>query len=243
MDNLLGEFMGTLVLVVFGCGANATLTLEKSFGKGGGWICTSAGWGFAVLFGVLTATALGAPQADINPSVTLAKTMAGIYTWGQFVATALVQIIGGIAGGIIVYLAYLPHWGETKGSKLGIFSTDHGAGTKGTAFLTEFIATFFLMFLIWCIFSPGVTSNTGFTPGMGPYLVGLLIWAIGISLGGPTGYAMNAARDLGPRIAFALCPIPNKGSCNWGYAWVPVIAPLCGAALAYVVSAGLGLLG
>lgn len=243
MSNLLGECLGTCVMVVFACGGSATANLEKSYGKGGGWICITAGCGFSVLFGVLTAIALGAPQADINPSITLAKTMAGIYTWQQCFATSLAQLVGGILGGIIIYFAYLPHWKETRGSKLHVFCTNHSAGTRGAAFLTECIATFFLMFLIWCIFSLNLTSPMGFPPGFAPYLAGLLVWALGISLGGPTGFALNGARDLGPRIAYALCPIPEKGSCNWGYAWVPVLAPLCGAVIAYLVAAGTGLLG
>ncbi|WP_407400050.1 MIP/aquaporin family protein, partial [Anaerovibrio sp.] len=117
MDNLLGEFVGTMVLMVFGCGVNANMTLAKCYGRGGGWICTTTGWCFAVVMGVYTSVALGAPQADINPSVTIAKTLAGVYTWDQFAATSIVQILGGILGAIIVYLAYLPHWAETEGSK------------------------------------------------------------------------------------------------------------------------------
>ena len=243
MDNLLGEFLGTMVLIVFGCGVNANMSLGKTCGHGGGWICITTGWCFAVLMGVYTSVALGAPQADLNPSVTIAKTLAGVYTWGQFAATSLVQILGGVLGAIIVYLAYLPHWAETEGSKLGVFSTGNAAGNQATAFICEFIATFFLMFLIWCIFSKGVGGTVGLAPGFGPHLVGMLIWALGLSLGGPTGYAMNAARDLGPRIAHAILPIPDKGDGNWGYAWVPVVAPLCGGVFAYVVASATGILG
>ena len=238
MTNLLGEFMGTLVLVVFGCGVCANLTLKDSKGVGGGWICITAGWAFAVLLGVFTSQALGAPQADLNPSVTLAKTFAGVYTVPQFFATSLVQIIGGVCGAAIVWLAYLPHWEKTedKAAKLGIFATAPAIRNTTANFLSEFIATFFLMFVIWMIFSPGVGGEAGLAPGFGPYLVGMLIWALGLSLGGPTGYAMNAARDLGPRIAHAILPIAGKGGSDWGYAWIPVIAPLCGGAFAYVIA-------
>ena len=227
MDNLLGEFMGTMVLMVFGCGVNANMTLAKTCGHGGGWICTTTGWCFAVLFGVYTSVALGAPQADLNPSVTIAKTLAGVYTWGQFCATSIIQILGGIVGAIIVYIAYLPHWAETEGSKLGVFSTGNAAGNQMTGFIAELIATFFLMFGIWCIFSKNVGGELGLAPGFGPYRV---------------GYAMNAARDLGPRIAHAILPIPDKGDGNWGYAWVPVVAPLCGGVLAYVVASATGVI-
>ena len=237
MDNLLGEFMGTMVLMVFGVGVNATLNLEKSYGKGGGWICTAWGWGLAVLLGVYTSNALGAPQADLNPSVTIAKTYVGIYTVSQFFATAIAQLAGGIVGSIIVYLAYLGHWGETPGGKEGIFATNTATGGKFNGFLSEFIATFFLMFCIMMIFA---TPNGPLPAGFGPYAVGLLIVALGLSLGGCSGYAMNMARDLGPRIAFAILPIPNKGDGNWGYAWVPCIAPLCGGLCAAIVATALG---
>lgn len=239
MNNLLGEFIGTIVLIVFGCGVCANLTLTKSKGAGGGWICVTAGWGFAVLLGVYTSVALGAPQADLNPSVTLAKTLAGVYTVSQCLATSLVQIAGGIVGAAIVWLAYLPHWAETedKAAKLGIFCTAPAIRNTAANFLCEAIATFFLMFCIWLIFAK---QNGPLPPAFGPYLVGILIWALGLSLGGPTGYAMNAARDLGPRIAHAILPIAGKGGSDWGYAWVPVVGPLCGAAVAYIVAHVLG---
>lgn len=237
MDNLLGEFMGTMVLMVFGVGVNANLSLAKSYAKGAGWICTAWGWGLAVLLGVYTSIALGAPQADINPSVTIAKTYLGIYTPAQFVATTLVQTAGGIVGSIIVYFCFLGHWSETEGGKVGIFATGSATGGCVNGFISEFIATFFLMFCIMMIFA---TPNGPLPAGFGPYCVGLLIVAIGLSLGGCSGYAMNMARDLGPRIAFAILPIPNKGDGNWGYAWVPCIAPMCGALAAAIVAVALG---
>ncbi|MCQ1533842.1 MAG: MIP/aquaporin family protein [Mitsuokella jalaludinii] len=239
-ENLLGEFFGTMVLLVFGCGVCANLTLERSKGQASGWVNIAIGWGFAVTLGVFTATSLGAPQGDINPAVTFGKMLLGIYTFTQFVVTSIVQILGGIAGAAIVWLAYLPHWGLTKdpAAKLGIFCTAPAVRNLGTAFLTEFIATFFLLFLIWAIFSKQVGAMPA---GFGPYIVGVLIWALGLSLGGPTGYAMNPARDLGPRLAHAILPIAGKGGSDWGYAWVPVIAPLMGAGAAYVVGSAIGL--
>ena len=245
-ENLLGEFVGTMVLLVFGCGVCANLTLEKSKGQNSGWVNISIGWGFAVTLGVFTATTLGAPQGDLNPSVTFAKMLVGIYTFPQFLMTSLVQILGGILGATIVWLAYLPHWEITKdpAAKLGIFCTAPAIRKIGPAFLCEFIATFFLVFVIWMIFSSkfsyGFPGLNGAADGLGPYIVGVLIWALGLSLGGPTGYAMNPARDLGPRIAHAILPIAGKGGSDWGYAWVPVVAPLCGAGFAYVVATAFG---
>lgn len=241
MDNLLGEFMGMVVLITFGGGVCANMSLKKTCGNGGGWICITTGWAFAVLLGVFTANALGAPQADINPSVTLAKTFAGVYTWGQFAATAVIQILGGMVGGIVVWLAYKRHFDETEDgpTKRGVFCTAPAIRDIPWNFVSEMTATFFLMFIIWEIFSK---PNGPLPPGFGPYCVGLLIWALGLSLGGPTGYAMSAARDLGPRLAHAILPIKNKADSDWEYAWVPVVAPLCGGVLAYIVASALGVI-
>ena len=241
MDNLLGECLGTMVLIVFGCGVCANMSLTQSKGQGGGWICIAVGWGFAVTLGVFTSTTLGAPQGDLNPAVTLAKTMAGIYTPTQFIATSAVQLVGAIIGAAIVWLAYLPHWEKTAdpAAKLGVFATGPAIRSPLANFLCETIATFFLMFVIWMIFSKPVGA---LVPGYGPYVVGILILALGLSLGGPTGYAMNPARDLGPRIAHFILPIAGKGGSDWGYAWVPIAGPLCGGALAYVVASACGVL-
>lgn len=235
MENLLGEFMGTMVLIVFGAGVCANNTLAKSKGQNGGWICIAVGWGFAVTLGVFTATTLGAPQGDLNPAVTLGKTIIGIYTVPQLFATSIAQLLGAILGAAIVWLAYLPHWAETKdpAAKLGVFATGPAIRHGFSNVLCEAIATFFLMFVIWMIFSKQVGAIPA---GLGPYIVGVLIWALGLSLGGPTGYAMNPARDLGPRIAHAILPIAGKGGSDWGYAWVPIVGPLVGATAAYVVA-------
>ena len=239
MDNLFGEFMGTMVLIVFGCGVCANMSLTNSKGQGGGWVCIALGWGFAVTLGVFTATTLGAPQGDLNPAVTLAKTMVGIYTPAQFLATSAAQLVGAIVGATLVWLAYLPHWEKTEdpAAKLGVFATGPAIRSPMANFLCEMIATFFLMFVIWMIFGEAVGQ---LVPGYGPYMVGILIIALGLSLGGPTGYAMNPARDLGPRIAHAILPIAGKGGSDWGYAWVPIAGPLAGGALAYVVAAACG---
>lgn len=241
MDNLFGEFMGTAILILFGCGVVATVCLKGSKGEGSGWIVITAGWGFAVMLGVFTATSLGAPQGDLNPAVTLAKALNGVYTPDVAAATMVAQLLGGIVGAILVYLAYLPHWEVTEdpGTKLGVFSTIPAIRSYGKNFLCELIATFALIFMIFAMFN---ANNGQFPAGVGPYLVGVLIWALGLSLGGPTGYAMNPARDLGPRIAHAILPIPGKGSSDWGYSWVPVAAPMAAAVVAYVVAKATGII-
>lgn len=240
MDNLLGEFIGTVVLMSFGCGVNANVNLAESKAKGGGWICITVGWGFAVMLGVFTATALGAPQGDLNPAVTLAKTFAGVYTPIQFAMTAAAQILAAIVGATIVWLAYLPHWERTEAStQLGVFVTGPAIRNVGANFLCEVIATFFLMFVIWTI---NAKANGTLPPGTAPYLVGMLIWGLGLSFGGPTGYAMNPARDLGPRIAYTILPISGKGSADWAYSWIPIAAPLFGATLAYFVASTFNIL-
>lgn len=239
MTNLFGEFFGTMVLVIFGAGVVANVLLKKSKAEGAGWTAIAAGWGFAVILGVFCAIAAGAPQADINPAVTLAKTLIGVYTIPHAVATMAAELLGGIAGGIVVWLAFLPHWEvtEDKGAKLAVFCTAPAIRNTFGNFLCEVIGTIMLVVPIFAIFSK---QAGGLAPGFGPYLVGIIVWAIGLSLGGPTGYAINPARDLGPRIAHAIIPIAGKGGSDWGYAWIPVVAPLVGGALAFAIARGIG---
>jgi glycerol uptake facilitator protein len=236
MTNLFGEFFGTLVLISFGCGVNANLTLEKSYAKGAGWICTTAGWAFGVMLGAFAAISLGAPQADLNPAVTLFKTFAGTYTFAQAIPTMFVQILGGIAGGTITWLMYLPHWGVTdsKEGKLSVFSTGPAINSPMANLLCELLATAFLLIAFFTIASKAVQGNPGFGTGLNIYIIAMVIWAIGLSMGGTTGYAINPARDLGPRIAHAILPIAGKGSSNWGYAWIPIVGPMLGACLAFL---------
>jgi glycerol uptake facilitator protein len=244
MDNLLGEFFGTMVLVLFGDATVANALLGKSKGQNAGWVHITLGWGLAVLLGVLTSIALGAPQADINPAVTLCKMLNGVYSLPHAIATMGVQIVGGIAGGVLVYFMYLAHWAETPdaGLKLAVFSTGPAVRNTFCNFLTEFLATTILIFGIFVIFSKNVMGTAGFISGFGPFIVALLIIAMGMAHGGPTGYALNPARDLGPRVAHFFLPIPGKGSSDWGYAWIPVVAPLCGGAAAFAICKALGLL-
>ncbi|EHM09394.1 permease, glycerol uptake facilitator [Thermanaerovibrio velox DSM 12556] len=236
---VVGEFLGTMVLLAFGCGCVANVLLNRSKGQGAGWVSINLGWAMGVLFGVFTAIATGSPQADLNPAVTLFKTLAGVYSFPTAFTLMIAQLAGAFCGAVVVYLVYLPHWEitEDKGAKLGIFSTGPAVRNIPANFLTEFIATLFLILPIMFVFSKNVG---GVAPGFGPYLVAMLVYGIGASLGGPTGYAINPARDLGPRIAHAILPIPGKGDSDWGYSWVPVAAPLAGGAVAFFIAKALG---
>lgn len=240
MTNLFGEFFGTMVLIIFGSGVVANCLLKKSKAEGSGWIVITAGWAFGVIMGVFSAVATGAPQADLNPAVTLAKMLLGVYTLPHAIMTMLAELLGGIAGATVVWLAFLPHWEitEDRGAKLAVFCTAPAIRSTSSNLLCEIIGTVMLIVPIFAIFSKAVG---GIAPGFGPYLVGILVWAIGLSLGGPTGYAINPARDLGPRIAHAILPIAGKGDSDWGYSWIPVVGPLVGGALAYLISKSIGL--
>src|SRR5215471_18312309 len=231
---LFGEFMGTLVLVLLGNGSVANVLLEKTKGQNSGWIVITTGWFAAVMAGVAVAQACGSPGAHINPAVTLGVAIrSGDFSNlpGFFVA----QLLGGIAGAILVWLHFLPHWAETRdpGLKLACFSTGPAMRNTAANLISEIIGTFLLLLIILSILSKAVTGGSA-APGLAPYLVGAVVWAIGTGLGGTTGFAINPARDLGPRIAHAILPIPAKGDSDWGYAMVPVVGGLIGGALAGV---------
>ncbi|MDR0533657.1 MAG: aquaporin family protein [Verrucomicrobiales bacterium] len=232
----IGELMGTATLIVLGDGVVAGVLLKGSKAENAGWGAITAGWAFAVMVGVFVAGAFGSAQGDINPAVTVAKAiLAGDY---QFVVPMIAaQLIGAIIGAIVVWLAYLPHWAgtENKAAKLGVFCTAPAIRSSGCNVLTEAIGTIVLVLGVCCIFGVAKTPGATIAGGLGPYLVGALVWGIGLSLGGPTGYAINPARDLGPRIAHAFLPIAGKGGSDWGYSWVPVIGPLIGAVLAVLI--------
>src|SRR5215472_12123180 len=236
----LGEFMGTAVLILLGNGVVAGVLLKKSKAESSGWIVITAGWAFAVLFGVLTAIACGSRDAHLNPAVTLGFAVVS----GDFSKLApyfLAQLLGAITGATTVWLHYLPHWKETpdSGLKLACYSTAPAIRHLAANVISEIVGTFVLVFVAEVIFSKAVAS-TGFNPGFGPYLVGCLVWGIGLSLGGTTGYAINPARDLGPRIAHAILPIAGKGPSDWSYAIVPVVGPLIGGAIAGIAIRMLG---
>lgn len=226
-----GEFFGTMCLIILGGGVVANVILTKSKGEHAGWITITTGWFVAVVIGVFVAQSAGAPNADINPGVTIAKFMLGYYSFPEMLCVMAAQLLGAFIGAIIVWLSYLPHWGitENKSFKLMVFSTVPAIRHYPSNLLCEIIGTTMLVFGVGAIF--GKASMHHPASGLGPYLVGVLVWGIGLSLGGPTGYAINPARDLGPRIAHFILPIAGKGSSDWSYAWVPILGPLIGGVL------------
>ena len=232
---LTGEFLGTMILVLLGDGVVAAVLLKRSKAEGSGWMVITAGWAFAVMAGVFTAIACGSSDAHLNPAVTIGFAVRD-GNFAKFAPYLAAQILGAIAGAALVWLHHLPHWKETAdaAAKLGCFCTAPAIRNTATNFLSEIIATFVLVFVVGAIFSKTV-SAAGPAAGLGPYLVGSLVWGIGLSLGGPTGYAINPARDLGPRIAHAILPIAGKGGSDWGYAPIPVVGPLVGGVLAGVL--------
>lgn len=228
----LGEFLGTLILILLGDGVVAAVLLKKSKAEGSGWIVITTGWAFAVMCGVFTSIACGSSDAHLNPAVTLGFAVrAGAY--GKFLPYLSAQLLGAILGATLVWLQYLPHWKETAdtGAKLGVFCTAPAIRNTVTNLISEVIGTFVLVFVVGAIFSKAV-AGTGLASGLGPYLVGSLVWGIGLSLGGSTGYAINPARDFGPRLAHAILPIAGKAGSDWTYAPIPIVGPLAGGALA-----------
>jgi glycerol uptake facilitator protein len=222
----LGEFMGTMVLILLGDGVVANVLLKKSKGENSGWIVITTAWGLAVVAGIFTAIAFGSPGANINPAITLTvAVLSG--NWSNLIPFCTAQVLGACAGAILVWVTYLPHWKITPdaGAKLAIFCTVPAIRNLPANLLTEIIATTCLIVVGFSFGSKSV-SPTGLPVGFGPYLWGMLVWALGMSLGGPTGYAMNPARDFGPRLAHAMLPISGKGSSDWGYAFVPFVGPL-----------------
>jgi len=227
-----GEFMGTLVLVLLGDGVCAGVTLSKSYAEKAGWMVITTGWALAVLCGVLVAQAFGSAGAHINPAITLAFAVSsGDYS--QVLVYWSAQILGAMCGATLVALHYAPHWKLTPDpvAKLSVFCTKPAVSSPLANIFSEMVGTAVLVVVVGAIFSHGVAAN-GPAPGLGQWLVASLVWGIGLSLGGTTGYAINPARDLGPRIVHALLPIPGKGGSNWRYAPIPIIGDLAGGALA-----------
>jgi glycerol uptake facilitator protein len=222
----LGEFMGTLVLILLGDGVVANVLLKKSKGENSGWIVIATGWGMAVVAGIFTAIAFGSPGAHINPTITLTVALLS-GNWSNVGLFWIAQILGAFAGASLVWMTYLPHWKVTPdpAAKLMIFCTAPAIRNLPANLLTEMIATTCLI-VVGFSFGSKAVSSTGLPAGFGPWLWGVLVWALGLSLGGPTGYAMNPARDFGPRMAHALLPISDKSNSDWGYAFVPVVGPL-----------------
>ncbi|OLC94107.1 MAG: aquaporin [Acidobacteria bacterium 13_1_40CM_4_58_4] len=229
---LLGEFLGTLILVLLGDGVVAAVLLKRSKAEGGGWMVITTGWALAVMAGVFTAIACGSSDAHLNPAVTLGFAVRD-GNFAKFAPYLAAQMLGAIAGAALVWLHYFSHWKETPdtAAKLACFCTAPTIRHRVANLVSEIIATFVLVFVAGAIFSKSVAA-AGPAAGLGPYLVGSLVWGIGLSLGGPTGYAINPARDLGPRVAHSILPVAGKGSSDWAYAPIPVLGPLTGGVLA-----------
>jgi len=224
MNIFIGELIGTMLLILLGDGVVANVVLQRTKGHNGGWIVITAGWGLAVAVGVYVAG--WASGGHINPAVTVSMAWIGELSWTQAPLYLAGQFLGGFLGAVLVWAAYLPHWSQTEDpvAKLGVFATVPAIRHTAGNVICEAIGTAVLMVGVLGI----ANTHNGITGGLGPLLVGILVFSIGLSLGGPTGYAINPARDLAPRIAHALLPIPSKGSSDWRYAWIPVVGPIIG---------------
>ena len=238
MEAYIGEFIGTMILIILGDGVVAGVLLRNSKAENSGWIVITFGWGMAVAIAIYCVYQFSGGL--INPAATIGLAVAGQLDWSVVPGYIIAQFLGAFVGAVIVWLAYLPHWPETEdeGLKLGVFCTAPAIYNTPANVITEIIGTFVLVFGV-----SGIVANAGAVSGqaatvigsgINPLLVGLLVLGIGLSLGGPTGYAINPARDLGPRIAHAVLPIAGKGGNDWGYAWIPVVAPVIGGILGAV---------
>jgi len=227
-----GELVGTFVLILLGDGVVAGVLLKGSKSENAGWLAITAGWAFAVFAGLFTAIACGSSDAHLNPAVTLGFAIKS-GDFSKVLPYTLAQLAGAFLGATAVWIHYGPHWRLTANPdfKLGTFCTSPAVRHAPSNLVSEVIGTFVLVLVAASIFSTRVAA-TGPVSGLGPYLVGSLVWGIGLSLGGTTGYAINPARDLGPRIAHAILPIPGKRDADWSYAPIPVIGPLVGGTLA-----------
>ena len=232
MSPLLAEAVGTMILIVFGDGVVANVVLDRTKGYGSGWIVITTGWALAVTIAVYSVGSISG--AHLNPAVTIAMAAIGKFPWSSVPGYIAAQIVGGFLGGVIVWLTYLPHWAATAdpNAKLAAFCTGPAIRRRGTNIVSETVATFMLVLGLLAVLSPAnFLPGSDLAKGFGPLLVGVIVWAVGLSLGGQTGYAINPARDLGPRIAHAILPIPGKGGSDWGYAWIPVLGPILGGVL------------
>jgi len=219
------EFFGTMLLILLGDGVVANVVLSKTKGNNSGWIVICFGWAFAV--GIPAYIMGPASGASFNPALTLALAVIGKLSWAVVPGYCLAELLGALCGGVLVWIMYYPHWAvtEDKGAKLAVFCTGPAIRNTPANFLSEFIGTFVLVFALLGV------AQTKSSPGFGPLIAAFVILVIGLSLGGTTGYAINPARDLGPRIAHAILPIAGKGDSDWGYAWIPVVAPICGGVI------------
>lgn len=236
MNAILAELFGTAILILLGDGVVANVVLGRTKGNNSGWIVITTGWALAVTIAVYAVISVSG--AHLNPAVTLALATIGTFPWAKVPGYILGQIIGGFLGGVLVWLQYLPHWAATPDpeTKLAVFSTAPAIRSSGANLIAETLGGFMLVFALLAVISPGnFVPGSELSKGFGPLLVGAIVAAIGLSLGGPTGYAINPARDLGPRIAHAVLPIAGKGSSDWGYAWIPIAGPIIGGVLGAVL--------
>lgn len=244
MQAFVAEFAGTMILIILGDGVVANVVLERTKGNKGGWIVITTGWGLAVALAVYCVGRISG--GHLNPAVSIGLAAIGEFEWSLVGPYIVAQMLGATLGAVVVWMAYLPHFAATedRGAKLAVFCTGPEIRSIGANFLTEVIGTAMLLVGVLGIAANadelvgtagGVDLSAVFSTGLNPLLVGFLVWGIGLSLGGPTGYAINPARDLGPRIAHALLPIPNKGGSDWGYALVPILGPIVGGVLGAVL--------
>jgi glycerol uptake facilitator protein len=230
MAMYLSEFLGTFILVLLGDGVCANVSLRKSKGESGGWIVVTAGWGFAVAVAAYTVGWVGGAQ--INPAVTLGLAAIGKFSWALVPGYIIAQMLGAILGAITVYITYKDHFDATDdpATKLGLFATAPAVRNYTMNFVTEAIGTAILVVGLL-----GITNSHNNMGALANLMCGFLVWSIGLSLGGPTGYAINPARDLGPRIAHAILPIKGKGGSDWEYSWVPVFGPIVGGIIGALI--------
>lgn len=229
MNVYLAEFIGTAFLILLGCGVNANVSLNRTFSSGAGWLVVCLGWGLAVMLSIYGVGQISG--AHLNPAVTLAFAIKGDTAWSLVPGYIASQLGGAVVGAILVFFQFRPHWALTESTetKLGVFSTGPAISSSFSNLISEVIGTMALVLGLLFI------GTNEFTQGLNPLIVGLLIVSVGLSLGGTTGFAINPARDLGPRIAHAFLPIPGKGSSNWSYSWIPVIGPMIGATVAVLL--------
>jgi glycerol uptake facilitator protein len=230
-----GEFMGTLVLVFLGDGVVSNVLLKHSKAEGSGWIVITTGWAFAVMAGVFTAIAFGSSDAHLNPAVTIGFAVST----GEFAKIApylCAQFAGAFLGAVLVWVHFFPHWELTPNPvlKLSCFCSVPAIRRFGTNLISEILGTLVLVLVVGAMFTKAVATS-GPAPGLGPYLIAAVVWGIGLSLGGTTGYAINPARDLGPRLAHSLLPISGKGPSDWSYAIVPTLGPVIGGVIGGLV--------
>jgi len=239
MQTFLAEMIGTMVLILLGDGVVANVVLKETKGNNSGWIVITTGWGVAVAIAVYAVGRISG--AHLNPAVTIGLASIGAFPWANVPGYVAAQMIGAFLGAVLVWLSYLAHWGATSDpdAKLATFCTGPAILSPVANLITEIVGTAMLLFGVLAIagnaqmvVKPGdLDLSVVFSRGLQPLLVGILVLGIGLSLGGPTGYAINPARDLGPRIAHALLPIPGKRDADWSYAWIPIVGPIIGGVL------------